>query len=213
MTNQCPDPLELAVIVRLPFDDPRRRHLDTCSRCRGLVKAMDLFLEPGNTSDLENLTEADSELEIRLASALPPEHGLPSRSRRRRSVLGLGLAAVLALFAVGLSIDEFLHSNDDAILETGHHQRGAQFAEGVKVSETEGGMRLAWPDNSTADAVVYIFFSHDMTELDRRVTPGILVLSVNDPLLSEASFCQALAVAQGDTVGRSEIFSLAPGRE
>jgi hypothetical protein len=42
----CPDEGTLGEILELPPDDPRRRHVDACPRCRSLVLAHGSFLDP-----------------------------------------------------------------------------------------------------------------------------------------------------------------------
>lgn len=209
MTDQCLDALELDEIIRLPQDDPRRRHVDGCPRCRGLARALGIFLEPGDASDLKDLGGADSELKSRLASVLPfPKRTSPRPGRR----IGMAVAAVLALCAVGLGTSELLRTQDGALPETGQYQRGGGFSGSASASATADGVRLDWSDAPPAESIVYIFLSTEMSELGRRESPGALDLDLNDPL-ARAPFFQALAIVRGDTVGRSGISRLTPTPE
>ncbi len=120
----------------------------------------------------------------------------------------MALAAVLALCAVGLTTSELLQLRDGDLPEVGRHQRGGSQADGLTVVSTAGGIQLAWSEAPMADTIVYVFMSADMAEVGRRTAPGALQL-VTDDSLAAASYCQAFAVLQGDTVGRSSITSLA----
>lgn len=94
MTGRCPDPLELDLVLRLPENDPRRLHVNSCPRCRGLVNAMETFLDPGGVPELDGLPAADDELAARLDEALPlPGNSfssppLPADRSRRSSCSG-----------------------------------------------------------------------------------------------------------------------------
>jgi len=85
--ENCHDMKELANLAGLPVGDPRRGHLDACPRCRGLAEAQGLFLEPGATSDLDDLAGADAELQRRLGKTwfVPP---VAARPRRRANWYG-----------------------------------------------------------------------------------------------------------------------------
>ena len=211
MTDQCLDPGEIGEIAGLPADDPRRRHLDTCPHCRGLARALDIFLEPGNTSDLGDVAGADAELQARLATAIPGRSTGTNPSTSRRWPM-LAMAAVLALCALGLTATEILRQRDSALPQLDRRQRGDSRDTRLIVVRTTNGLHIAWPGIPAADEVVYVFLSDDMDELGRHVAPGVLQLAVGDQL-SAATYCQAFAVLQGDTVGRSGITGLMTNRE
>ena len=210
MTDQCLDPRELDLVLRLPEDDPRREHLNRCPSCRGLLRAMEAFLEPGDTADLGDVGAADSELAARMTTSLSKSRNFAPRPRMRR--FGLAAAAALALVAVGLTASEVMRMENPAGLAPGQHQRGPDATAGISMIAADGELRLSWPAAPLADEVVYIFFADDMSQLGQLGTSGTLVLHDDDPL-ALAPFCQALAVAQGDTIGRSGISRLAPDRE
>lgn len=94
----------------------------------------------------------------------------------------------------------------------GTYQRGATADNGVLVSSSSSGLHFVWPGAPAADAMIYTFLSQDMSELGRIQADGPLNLAADDPL-ALAPFCQALAVARGDTIGRSGISRLSPERE
>jgi hypothetical protein len=208
MTDRCLDPRELETIAGLDPDDPRRRHLETCVRCRGAARALAAFLEPGDTSDLEGLPAAAAELEARLAAGLDARRRAPARRRWP----ALALAAALAVCALGITTSEVLRGRRAASLPTGQRLRGDVAAAAVAVERAHGQLRLRWDGAPSADTMVYVFLDDGLTELGRRASDGVLVLPADDPLAS-TPFCQALAVAEGDTVGRSGISRLAGPRE
>mgnify|MGYP001596573796 CR=1 FL=1 len=53
----CPDEAALGEILDLPADDPRRRHVDSCPRCRSLVLAHGLFQEPPQDDEAERAAD------------------------------------------------------------------------------------------------------------------------------------------------------------
>ena len=210
MTSQCFDPQDLDRIVRLPVDDPRRRHVDDCARCRGLLKAMETFLDPGNTSDLPDLATADAELSARLERAMSGRRRSGLRPRRRQA--GLAVAAALALCAVGLATSDFLRLGVTEAPVPGQYERGASSGSEVAMTPHANGIHLNWPEASEAESIVYVFLTAEMSELGRALASGPLIVAEDDPL-ARAEFCQALAVAQGDTIGRSTITRLSPNPE
>lgn len=210
MTDRCFEPHELQDAAGWDSGDARRRHLEACARCRGTAHALGVFMEPGETSYLEGLATANAELEARLAADLGTRSAAPVAPRRRWPALAL--AAVLALCAVGITTSEVLRSRRAELPVPGQGLRGDAAATGVTVHRTPGELRLRWDGAPTSDSMVYLFLDDGLGELGRRASDDLLILPEDDPLAS-APFCQALAVAEGDTVGRSSIVRLTAGRE
>lgn len=209
MNVQCPDLLELDQILALPDADPRRQHVDACPECRGRLEAMELFLDPGETPELEGLAAADAQLADRLdRSARPARRTGAPRARR----FGLALAAVLAVVAVGLTTSELLRTGSLDPVSPGQHLRGRAGPASVTVTASRDGIALAWPAAPVADQILYVFFAGDMTEIGRRAADEALVLAPDDPMAG-AAYCQAVALVQGDVIARSGIGPLVPDPE
>jgi hypothetical protein len=202
-TERCPDTGEVAALASLPAGDPRRRHLENCPRCRALAHAFAEFEDPGDSSDLPGLAEADTELRDRLVAALAAE---PVRlpQRRRRSWLAAAAAAI-AICAIGLAADDLLHLRDGSSLPVGERLRGDGEAVDLDWRTTADGWRLTWSDAPAADAVVFVFYDASLNEIGRRSATGSgIELARTDPVAA-AVFCQGFAVAQGDTLLRTPI--------
>lgn len=209
--EHCIDIRDIPNLADLPAGDPRRRHLDACPRCRGLAEAHGLFMEPGATTDLEGLADADVELQRRLTEALAARSTARARSPRRR--LWLALAAVLALCAVGLTTTEVLRLRNGAPPRVGERLRGDTEATGLAASTQNGTLHLAWTGAPAADAYVYVLFGADLVEIARHAGPEPTLALATVDLPAAAGFCQALAVSQGDTLARSTLIPILSARE
>lgn len=208
--ERCFEIREIAALAGLPADDPRLRHLEKCPRCRSLAQAHAEFLDPGDTSDLAGLAAADAELQQRLGAALAAEPARIVPVRRRR--VWLAAAAVLALCAVGLAASDLLRLRDGKVLQEGARLRGDDEVADLVVTEVDTGLQLVWPDAPEVETIIYVFLDGDLAEIGRRDSTGNLTLDAAAPE-ARAVFCQALAVAQGDTLARTAIVRLRPARE
>ncbi len=209
--ESCFDIRKIPDLAELPTEDPRRRHLAECPRCRGLAEAHALFLAPGDTSDLEDLAQADAELQGRLAEtwALPSQATSPLRGQRR----WLALAAVLAVCALGLTAGEVLRLRQGAMPRLGENLRGGDALSAVTVALQDNVLQFTWPDAPAADSYVFVFLGADLAETGRRTgTQALLALPTVD-LPDTTAFCQVFAVSRGDTVARSAIVRTPPARE
>lgn len=208
--ERCYETHEIPELTGLAEDDPRRRHLAACPRCRALAQAYAEFMTPGDPTDLENLADLDAELARRLEWTLASSPAPVTRVRRRRS--WMAAAAVLALCALGLAAGDLLRLRGGDLPSAGNHMRGEVASSGLVVTDTGDGYVLTWPDAPESELVVYVFLGDSMEEIGRRTAGGELVLAADDPL-ARATYCQALAVAEGDTLARSSIVRLHPARE
>ena len=212
--EHCHEIAELADLAGLPAGDPRRSHLDSCPRCRGRAAAQNLFLEPGDTSDLKDLGGADAELARRLDPVLAASPATAARPARRRGPW-YALAAVLAVGAIGLTTTELLRMRGGSAPAVGEHLRGEETA-GLKVTVAAANVQIAWPDAPVLpDAGFFVFslLGPGLEEVGRRVAqqPGFTGPVADLP--AATAFCQAFAVSCGDTVARSGIVALRPARE
>lgn len=103
MAESCPTVEVLADLAALPADDPRRRHVQDCPRCRARLLDYQDFLAGGAPVSAASLEDALDRLDAALrdatadpgpAPALPRREALPLRPVWRAT---LALAAVLLL--------------------------------------------------------------------------------------------------------------------
>jgi len=212
--EHCHEIAELANLAGLPAGDPRRRHLESCPRCRGLAAAQGLFLEPGDTDDLEDLDGAEAELARRLDQVLAAPPATAAGPVRRRGPW-YALAAVLAVGAIGLTTGELLQMRGGSAPAVGERLRGEE-AIVLKVTVAAANVQVTWSDAPLLPDDGFFVFSllgPGLEEVGRRVVqqPGFAGPVAGLP--PAAAFCQAFAVSSGDTVARSGIVALRPARE
>jgi hypothetical protein len=211
MTERCHDPADLVDLAGLPPGDPRRGHLETCPRCRGLAEAQGLFLEPGDTSDLPDLAAADAELAARLETALAAEPARTIRPERRRAPW-YALAAALALCALGVATADLLDLRLGGGPRVGERIRGGATAD-LLVTADDGVLHGAWADAPTADSYVLELLDADLTTIDRREVAGPEFTQPIADLPPGAAYCRLAAVSSGDVLARSGLVAFDPAGE
>lgn len=208
--ESCFDIREIPHLADLAPDDPRRRHLAACPRCRGLAEAQALFLAPGDTSDLSDLAAADTRLQHRLAAAWTGPAAAPAGRGRRG---WLALAAVLAVCALGLTAGEVWRLRTGLAPQPGGHLRGDANQLELTVAAQDGVLRLDWAKAPDADSYLFLFFGADLAETGRRVAKQSLLDLRPVDLPAATEFCQVFALSHGDTLARSTIVRTPPARE
>ena len=99
------------------------------------------------------------------------------------------------------------------VLQEGARLRGDDNTIDLVNTEREDGLLLEWPDVPESHHIIYYFLDENLAEVGRRSSAtGRLILGAADPK-TQAIFCKALAVAEGDTVARTAIVRLRPARE
>lgn len=209
--EHCHDMTELIDLVGLPAGDPRREHLDRCPRCRGLAVAQGLFLEPGDTSDLADLADADAELAGRLQVVLSTSPAAASGPRRRRTNW-YALAAVLAVCAVGVTTSELWRMRAGDGPRVGERVRGDETA-GLVVTAGDDVLSCAWSAAPEAGSFTFVLLDGGLAEVGRRESARPVFEGLLADLPVAAAYCQAFAVSHGDTIARSGIVALRPLRE
>lgn len=209
MTGPCPTRAELPILLALPADDLRRRHLADCPRCRALALACAEFLDPAAGDDPQ-LEEADARLAARLREAIDRD-GAPARTRSRgRDPLGrilLAAAAVLALCAGIVAVREAVLTIDARPPAGAGPWRGAGTdSTRARWQRADGGWRLAW-DRERFDRPVLQYLDRDLRELRRLPLAADLAAPVAP---AEAVHLRLLFVAAGDTVARSALLPARP---
>jgi len=221
----CIEPQEVPVVLALPDQDPRRRHLDTCLHCRALAHAYREFMDPTDPGSLPDLEAVDAELKNRLAAVLEGEFASPRTSRpplRNRLVAGrtprarawLAMAAVLAVCAgVFLARDAVLLRDARLPGGTGLARGEADAPVGaLDVAWVRDGDRwqLQWIPLAAVDATVVVFFDASLREVGRTTGSTAPALLAAAEVPATARYLQVLAVAAGDTVARSAILAARP---
>jgi hypothetical protein len=204
--ERCLDIREIAALAGCPADDPRRRHLERCVRCRGLAEAHALFLEPGDTGDLDGLADADIELQRRLEAGMNVVPLGRPRARRRRATW-YAAAAVLAVCALGILSTDLARWRPGSLPAVGQRHRGGETA-GLTVAVADDLLLLSWPDVPAADTFDFVFFDTDLEEVTRLSAAGPNLETPVTSLPARVVWCQALAVASGDTIARSDFVAL-----
>jgi hypothetical protein len=212
MGRTCLDMAQLAAVDWLPADDPRRRHLADCARCRARLAAYRAFESPPGLPEGADLPDA----EARLGAFLQQEIGVgeePARPRRRdwRRPL-LALAAVLVV-AVGLTLvtddgegpprTPILRGDEEAVRQGG--VRAGALAAASEV-DADGRVVLSWSAVGDADTYRVVLYGADLSELDSfDAGPATsLTLDPADLPAAEAGLVwTVIALRAGDEVLRS----------
>jgi len=212
MKQSCIDPQDIGVVLALPEDDRRRRHLSFCFQCRALGLAYEEFMDPGMIDVGEDFEAADGELASRLSSVLSPK---PSRLTlvRQRSTGHRGLYAMAAVLVVcaGLFLarDVVVMGQQPPVSEDLRIERGGQGEQiAIQWMQTAAGWELQWSNHVGTDQAMVTFFDAAMNDLSSiMVTPGLTL----DQVPEGAIYLQVLHLAHGDTVARSPVSAAKPG--
>lgn len=184
MTEECYPIEDLEGVLAAVKRGERPAHLENCPRCRALLDACAVFLDPPDLPEGSNLTEAARRLSLPAlagfedprARSVVQERVSPARPRFRlthpwlRPVWILG-AAALAIVAV-----RELRTSGDGVAPSGM-MRGSE--SGVAVVEVQppevasnGEILLRWDAVQGADAYALVLYRVDLTVLDRRRLPA-----------------------------------------
>lgn len=152
MSHRCAQPIELAALVALRADDPRRLEAMACPRCDSLLRAMDTFLEGDASVPPGELAQAKDAL----ASALAAQHvrtpGLRGRraDQSSRHILprwgwGLGLAAAVAMVVFLVAPDQLRPVRASGTLRGGATAPALDLPLAWAEADDSGQLRLTWP--------------------------------------------------------------------
>ncbi|MGQ0722554.1 MAG: hypothetical protein ACT4PE_13440 [Candidatus Eiseniibacteriota bacterium] len=190
--SACPDVEELGGILELSADDPRRRHVESCRRCRLLVAAHERFLSvpPAPGAKVEDAAD-------RLRRAFESELPAPARKRPALPRGRIGLAAAAA-FAVAIAV-VFTRPRPDAPDRPVFRGEGdtetsaSRDVPRVEVIETlpDGKLRLRWSETPGASRYELRLYDANAREIAR------------------------LPAVEGGTrvIGREDLPALVPGEE
>lgn len=217
----CIRPDDLDDVLALAEHDPRRRHLETCPRCRSLVDAYALYGAEDAPREVGATQLADADR--RLSQALAREIGATAPSRvpaERRSDSWLerlfqpalrpawGLAAV-ALVLVTVSLWPRTAGREGEITLRQDGGSSTEFA--IEHARGDGErIRVAWSAQPGADAYRLRFYSADLVEVSRLEAGPVREVSLardslgwvpQDP--SRPLLVRVFALSGGDEIGAS----------
>ncbi|MCB1182550.1 hypothetical protein KDM41_03885 [bacterium] len=167
MTEPCPSIEELGPMAELAAGDPRRAHVDSCPRCRGLLAAFAGFVA-GSPSHADPAREA--RLAAGLAALATPasrrEPGTVVRILRSRVTASLLATAAVLVLVVGLSREgDPLPGGPAGVTRTTLSAK--DFGMEARVV-TDGGYRLSWTRPAApGETFRVVFFGGDLVEVGR----------------------------------------------
>lgn len=158
MKDGCLKPEEIAGAQLAAADDPRRLHLESCSRCGALAASLDLFRSGDDLPDVADMADAERRLadflerEVEREVEREPERqpssrmGL-SRKHRRRSYAPV-LWAAAAVLAVAVGLPFFIGGDAEQpggiLLRDGGDFSPANWSIHEPEMLTDGGTLLTW---------------------------------------------------------------------
>jgi hypothetical protein len=226
--DACLRPEELGELEGCPPEDPRRRHLEECPRCRALWIAYRGFMEtpdprtPGACAAEERLAE-QLRAEIYGTASTPGSSTEPPEGETAHGFLRilLGRPLVPALAAAGLillavwGIQELREAGPgpgDGILLRETQTAGAPVVRGlVARRRADGGLALRWQTVAGADRYEVTFYGSGLAEVARLDAGRDSTLTLTPERLhslrdrSRALFWRVTAYRMGDPVGDSEL--------
>jgi hypothetical protein len=214
VNQPCLEPRDLPLVLDLPDDDPRRRHLASCPHCRALLNAYDEFIDPGSEDLGGDLTAADAELAGRLATALGSDHrsgktssGWADRFRAPRARFAM---AAMLIACAGMFLARDAQFRQDSRLPSGPGWQRGESAAAPQWQKSDGSWQLVWTAGPAAARPVVVCFDAAMGEL-AQLELGVDARVLDRGLIPAAAvYLQVLFVAREDTVARSAIVSARP---
>jgi hypothetical protein len=179
MSHRCVEPIELAALLELPPDAPRRLEAAGCPRCDSLLRAMSVFLDGDAGLPDGDRAQAERHLAGVLAGAMagpegrPVEAATPTARRRaarrpqRGQGWGLGLAAAAAGVMFLVARDPVAPTGPSGVLRGGAPSVSvaADLTVTVTAGDREGRVLLAWPAVPGADHYLVELFTADLDTL------------------------------------------------
>lgn len=221
----------LGELIDLPEEDPRRRHLGECPRCRALFAAYAEFRDPGTDFPADDVADAEKRMREALRRAIegPVEAGkgpartpFPGRKERPRLVRFLRPAALIAagllIVVVGYRVVEQRGADDGPLVLRGAREEAeAPVASGIELEQPvtlpDRGVELRWVSHEETGAYrVHLYTAgieeitpaRDVTEARLVVRPGEIArgLAPGTVLLWRVA-----ALREGDEVALSPLGS------
>ena len=208
---------ELEAVLVLPADDPRRRHAETCPRCRSRALGLHEFKAAPDDVPAALLAEADAHLaatlrrELALDPPAAPARGPGATGRPRWRMpwrfawAGVAFAAV-AMVSVR-AIQQRLEDAPRVLRGAPEHVAAAPGS--LRAEAGEGGVTLTWSAAEGAEDYEVTLYSADLVEIVRLPpTSATRLVLTHADLGSKAAagapaFWRVTARAKGDRLGAS----------
>jgi hypothetical protein len=230
MDPGCISEEKLPVVMRLTPEDPARRHLEGCARCRARLAVLSAFAQPQAPPSGSRPEEADRQLAAVLGEEI---YGRPPGNRVRTDARGPsdgGLGSILRMlwrpamrpvWAVGLvilavvGVRELGPGRDDRIIL---REDGGQTASSLlpmePVVDANGRMTLRWSPQAETTQYTVVLLGEDLEERERIDAGGNTSCPLPDETLSllragSHMFWRVIAQREGDTVASSKTVPLA----
>ncbi len=222
MKQKCIEISEIATVLRLPADDPRRRHLEECPRCASRLLLYQRFLSQEEIPGADPAS-ADAHLARVMKSAIdsrkrpvdvPQGRGILERITQvlfPRPAWAAATVVLVAIVAVALwrpwTMDEtILRSGDTPRLET------IPLSLAPPEMLKDGSIRFTWRPMENAESYVVHIRTPDLTEVAifGAITDTSFVLhrSMLPPETPPVVLWRVVALQKGDEIGRSRPASL-----
>lgn len=182
MSHECPEPTDLAALLALPGDDPRRRAAAACPRCDALMRSLSAFLAGDDSIPGDERRAAERRLEGVVAGLAGGREAAPAGGAnggaraatraRMRLVPGArgwgwtaGLAAAAAAFVLLVAGDDPAGPGADGGRLRGANREGASVIELKVTAGTDAGLRIDWAEVAGADRYRLEVFAADLDTL------------------------------------------------
>jgi len=220
----CLPPEELEAIGTLPADDPRRRHLEHCPRCRTLARRYRQFVDPAPLPAAAGGAAAGRELSRRLHLAIPELAPVGEANHRGRDTADPGrshiwrrparpLLAIAAVLVCCLGLLALRHQlsepqtrgpADAPVLLRGDPNAPPL----LTVTREPAGVRLAWQTPAGTDKAVVVLLDERFQETARLTAGagGALVLAAGQ--IGAARYARVLFEDRGDVVAMTRTVAL-----
>ena len=226
MSDACIDFERIPGVLDLPFDDPRRRHVETCPRCGAILASYRAFIREEfvagyDPDDAHERLTAFVRSEIgtprektgsRAAESAPGRGGLLSRIMGifpRRPAWAAALLVVVA--ALGIWWRPW---TPDRIALRGTQREGASQPLTLSAPQRlpEGSIRLEWTPMTGADTYQVRLYDKGLKEIARLDPTSETGLIIDRSALLAATPDQLIwrvfALRRGDNIGSSDPASL-----
>lgn len=206
---ECVDATDIAAVLELPADHPRRRHAETCPRCRSLVASYLSFVEAESVEGAD-LERARGMLDARIradASRWKPSRA-PVRTFRWQSLLRPAPLLVAGLVVIAAAVFWSSRTPEQSSLREGAPQSQA-FALSPAQLTTDGSIQLSWSAMAGADQYQVRMYGPDFGEIYRSDNTTATSMIVDRAALppSQSSHLdltwRVYALSQGDVIATS----------
>jgi hypothetical protein len=192
LKESCIDVEQIASVLELPADDPRRRHVDSCPRCRNIARSYAAFMRVETPPEAN--PEAARERLAQVILGMARETGVSETASRstydvgrkaarwgwwlrwRRGAGPLVAAAVITLLAILLWQD---HRTEPPVLRNERPAGEATLSLRPAEAVAGGGVRLTWSRAQGADRYQVRVFNSELDEVYRHAAIADTAVVIN----------------------------------